>query len=76
VALDYRAMQPLAFLIHSGSNDAPIFDQILKELKNRRLIRNGDTLIFDKGYYSYNNYVNGILHYKIIPIIFLKNISK
>jgi len=73
VALDYRTMQPLAFLIHSGSpNDAPLFDQILKELKNRRLIHNGDTLIFDKGYYSYNNYVNGILHYKIVPIIFPK----
>ncbi len=70
-------MQPLAFLIHSRSpHDAQIFDQILKELKNRCLIRNGDTLIFDKGYYSYDNYVNGILHHKIVPIIFPKHYFK
>ncbi|MEN6553272.1 MAG: transposase [Methanobacterium sp.] len=48
----------------------------MKELKNRRLIRNGDTLIFDKGYYSYDNYVNGILHHKIVPIIFAKKYFK
>ncbi len=73
VALDYRTMQPLAFLIHSGSPyDSKIFEQMVKELKNGRLIRNGDTLILDKGYYSYDNYVNGILYHKIVPIIFPK----
>jgi len=35
-----------------------------------------DKIIFDKGYYSYNNYVNGILNYKIIPIIFPKHYFK
>jgi len=40
VALDYRTMQPLAFLIDSGSpHDSKLFDHIVKELKNRRLIR-------------------------------------
>jgi len=77
VALDYRTMQPLAFLIHPGSpHDSKLFEQMVETLKNRRLIHNRDTLIFDKGYYSYDNYVNGILHYKIVPIIYPKKYFK
>lgn len=77
VALDYRTMQPLAFLLDSGSpHDSKLFEQMMKELRNRRLIRNGDTLIFDKGYYSYENYINGILNHKIVPIIFPKKYFK
>jgi hypothetical protein len=66
-------MKPLAFIIHPGSpNDSPIFFQILEQLKNRRLIVKWDTFIFDKGYYKKDNYVEGILSYKIVPIIFPK----
>ena len=73
VALEYPKMKPLAFIIHPGSpNDSPIFSQILEQLKNRRLIIKGDTFIFDKGYYKKDNYVKGILNYKIVPIIFPK----
>jgi len=73
VALDYHSMKPLAFLLHSGSpHDAPLFHQIMEELKIRRLIRKGDTIIFDRGYYDYDHYVEGILKYKIVPIIFPK----
>ena len=54
---------PLAFLLHEGSpNDAKLFCQILKELKKRRIIREGDVLIADKGYYSYKNYLK---YYKV-----------
>jgi len=77
VALEYPQMRPLAFLIHPGSpNDAPIFTEIMEELKSRRLIRQEDTLIFDKGYYSQDNYVTGLLNYKIVPLIFPKHYFK
>ncbi|PHP45502.1 hypothetical protein B6V01_003725 [Methanosarcinales archaeon ex4572_44] len=42
------------------------------ELKRRRLLQKEDTIILDKGYCSYNNYFNGIVKFKIIPLIFLK----
>ena len=41
-------------------------------LKKRRIIRKGDTLLFDKGYYKYENYQIGISKYKIVPLIFPK----
>jgi hypothetical protein len=40
--------------------------------KKRRIIRKGDILIFDRGYYSYINYQIGISKYKIVPLIFPK----
>jgi hypothetical protein len=71
LALNHHNLKPLAFLIHPGSpNDSKIYPQILEELKRRRLIRPKDTLIFDKGYYSYNNYQLAISRYKIVPLIF------
>ena len=45
----------------------------MKNLQKRRIIQKGDTLIFDKGYYSYKNYQLGISKYKIIPFIFPKD---
>lgn len=61
---------PLAFLLHEGSpNDAKLFYQILKELKKRRIIREGDVVIADKGYYSYKNYLKGITRFRIVPLI-------
>ena len=49
VAIDKSNLMPLAFLLHEGSpNDAKLFYQILKELKKRRVIREGDVLIADK----------------------------
>ncbi|MCD6467300.1 MAG: transposase [Methanomicrobia archaeon] len=57
--------------MHQGSpNDAKLYHEILKELKRRRIMRNGDTVIFDKEYYSYNNYLIGISKFKIVPLIF------
>ncbi|WP_225369812.1 transposase [Methanobrevibacter arboriphilus] len=59
--------------MHSGSpNDSKLFDEILKELKIRRIMRNNKILIFDKGYYGYKYYIIGICKYKIIPFIFPK----
>ena len=67
-------MKPVAILIHSGApHDSKIFDEILETLQKRRIIKKKDILIFDKGYYSYNNYQIGISKYKIVPFIFPKN---
>jgi len=40
------------------------YEKILEELKRRRIARNGDKIIFDRGYYSYKNYVLGISKFK------------
>lgn len=74
IVLDSETLCPVSILIHFGSpNDARIFDEILEELCRRRLIRNGDILICDRGYYSYENYIIGIIKYKIVPFIFPKS---
>ena len=71
IAIDQRSLMPLAFLLHEGSpNDAKLFCQILKELKKRRIIGEGDVVIADKGYYSYKNYLKGITRFRIVPLIF------
>ncbi|RJS82008.1 IS5/IS1182 family transposase, partial [Methanophagales archaeon] len=38
--------------------------------KRRRIARDGDTIIFDKGYYGYKNYAMGISRFKVISVIF------
>ena len=74
VIIDYDSMNPVSILIHSGApNDAKIFDEIMENLQKRRIIRKGDIIIFDKGYYSYKNYQLGISKYKIVPFIFPKD---
>jgi hypothetical protein len=73
LAIEHPSLRPIAFLLHQGSpNDAKIYREILEELKRRRIARNGDTVVFDKGYYSYKNYLMGISRFKIIPLIFPK----
>ena len=45
-------------------------------LERRRIARIGDTVVCDKGYYSYRNYTQGIREFKIVPRIFArKNFS-
>ncbi len=74
IIIDLDSMNPVSILIHSGApNDAKLFDEIMENLQKIRIIRKGDTLIFDKGYYSYQNYKLGISKYKIIPFIFPKD---
>lgn len=74
LAIDYQSRKPLAFLIHEGSpHDSKIFTEILEELRRRRLLRRGDTVIMDKGYYSYQNYQISVSKYQIVPLIFPKN---
>lgn len=73
IVIEYESAMPVAILIHSGApHDSKIFTEIMDHLKRRRIIRKGDTIIFDKGYYSYKNYQIGISKYKIVPLIFPK----
>ena len=75
VVLEKNTRTPISILIHPGSpNDSKIFDEVLKELKRRNLIKPKDLIYFDRGYFSYENYKIGINKYKIIPVIFPKEI--
>jgi len=41
-----------------------IFDEMMFELKRRRLLRKGQLIVADKGFYSASNYLIGINKYK------------
>ena len=74
VVLEKNTLTPVSIFIHPGApSDARIFEQILKELKRRGLIKKGDILYFDKGYFSLMNYYIAINKYKIVPLIFPKS---
>lgn len=74
VMMEYDTAKPVMILFHPGSpNDSKLFDEIMEEARRRKIIRQKDTIIFDKGYYSYKNYQKGIIKYKIVPFIFPKN---
>ena len=71
VVLEKTTRTPVSILIHPGApNDSRIFDDVLKELKRRSLIKPKDLIYFDRGYFAYENYIIGINKYKIIPVIF------
>ncbi|MDI9633015.1 MAG: transposase [Methanolinea sp.] len=73
LALDAHSLRPVCFLLHPGSpHDSTIFREIVSELKRRRIVRIGDTVVFDKGYDAYDNYVEGIFAFSIVPMIFTK----
>ncbi len=73
LALDSRSLQPVCFLLHPGSpHGSVLYDEIMTELKRRRITRIVDIVVFDKGYYSYDNYVRGILEFNVVPLIFSK----
>lgn len=73
LAMSYPDLKPLCFLIYPGSpNDTKIFDDIVEDLLRRRVLRRGDILVLDKGFYSYPNYVKSVTRYGIVPLIFPK----
>jgi hypothetical protein len=73
IVIEQKSAMPVAIIIHSGApHDSKIFNDIMENLRKRRIIRKNDTIIFDRGYYSYNNYQIGISKYKIVPLIFPK----
>ena len=73
LAIDYNSCKPLAILIHQGCpNDAKIFDDMLFELKRRNILKKGQLILADRGFYSLENYLIGINNYKIVPLLFPK----
>ena len=63
--------KPLLFLLHPANmHEAKIFQEVMDELKRRRIIRRGDIVIMDKGFYAYRNYLIGVNEYRIVPLIF------
>ena len=73
IVIEQKSGLPVAIITHSGApHDSKIFSEIIENLRKRRIIRKNDTIIFDRGYYSYINYQIGISKYKIVPLIFPK----
>lgn len=74
LVLEHPSLKPLLFLLHSANrHEAKIFQEVFDELKRRRIARRGDTVIMDKGFYAYRNYLIGINEYRIVPLIFPRN---
>ena len=74
LVLEYSSLKPLLFLLHPANmHEAKIFQEVFNELKRRRILRKGDTVIMDKGFYAYRNYLIGINEYRIVPLIFPRN---
>jgi len=73
LVLEYPSLKPLLFLLHPANrHEARIFREVMDELKRRRIVRRGDTVIMDKGFYAYRNYLIGIT-YRVVPLIFPRN---
>ncbi|AKB50683.1 hypothetical protein MSBRW_1430 [Methanosarcina barkeri str. Wiesmoor] len=71
LALDSQTLKPLAFLINEANVAEPkIYPEILKELKRKRIIKAGDVIYADRGYYSCENYVISVRNFKVVPLIF------
>ena len=71
LALESQTLKPLAFLINEANVSEPkIYPAILKELKRRRIVKAGDVIYADRGYYSYENYVISVREFKVVPLIF------
>ena len=72
--LNKDTLCPVCIIINPGApHDSTLFEPILQEAKRRRIIKNKDRILFDKGYYSYENYQIGINKFKIVPVIFPKS---
>jgi len=73
LAINSKSLLPLAFLLHSGSpNDSKIFPEIIGELVRRRILKENDCVILDRGYYAYENYAEPLLNHRILPLIIPK----
>jgi len=64
LVLEHPSLKPLLFLLHPANrHEAKIFQEVMDELKRRRIARKGDTVIMDKGFYAYKNYLVGMNKY-------------
>lgn len=71
--LDYKTKMPVYFMIEIGSpSDTKMVGKILPILRRNKIIRRGDRILFDRGYYSYDNYKLALQKYNVIPLILIK----
>jgi len=74
LVLDYRTKIPVYFMIDGGSpNDTTMVSKILPILQKKKIIRKGDCILMDCGYYSYENYKIALQKFHIIPLILTKS---
>ena len=70
VILDNDTLTPVSICIDACAvHDSIIYEEVVKELKRRRLLGKRTLFYFDRGYYSLENYKIGINRYKIVPVI-------
>jgi len=58
ILIDYRNLTPLFFYVYPANVHERIY-LILEMLKRRKLMRFGDAIIMDRGFYGYKNYLIG-----------------
>jgi len=69
IVVDYHTLKPLFFHVYPANvHESRIYPVILEMLKRRKLIRFGDAILMDRGFYGYENYLIG-LRYGIVPLI-------
>jgi len=69
ILIDYKTLTPLFFHVYPANvHESRIYPLILEMLKRKKLIRFGDAIIMDRGFYAYKNYLIGI-RYCVIPLI-------
>lgn len=74
LVLDYKTKMPVYFMIDRGSpNDTTMVSKILSILQRKRIIRKGDCILMDRGYYSYKNYKIALQKFHVIPLILTKS---
>ena len=42
----------------------------MTELIRRKILRKGDFFVLNKGFYAYKHYIDGLLRYGIVPLVF------
>lgn len=73
LVLDYNTKMPVYFTIDRGSpNDTTMVEKILPILQKKQIIRKGDRILMDRGYYSYDNYKIALQKFHVIPLILTK----
>ena len=65
---------PVYFMIDRGSpNDTTMVSKILPILQRKKIIRKGDCILMDRGYYSYENYKIALQKFHVIPLILTRS---
>ena len=74
LVVEYPSLKPVAFYLHEGSqHDSKLFLKIVENLRRRRILRNGDRIIADKGFCGDENYWKCVMLHRVEPCIFPKN---